>query len=206
MILNLEAIRSAAVRWSPYPYFALTGALMGEAVNSLAEAFPRISSVGAIAVEETVYGPPFGKLIDELRSDAFRAIIADKFNVELDHAPTVIEVRGKTRWTDGNIHTDTPSKLVTVLIYFNAPGQADATGLRILRGSKDIEDFAEEISPLLGNMVVFKVTSNCWHGHKPFVGERYSLQLNYLSGVQTIWKHQLLHRLWSRAKRKLLQA
>lgn len=206
MLLNLDQIRRAEVRHAPYPFFSVRDALSPATAAEAARAFPAIDRPGAVSVEETRPGPRFEQLLDELRGPAFRKLIAEKFDVDLDGKDTVINVRGRTRWTDGNIHTDTPSKLITVLLYFNEPGQAEGTGLRILRGNKDIDDFVEEIPAELGTMVAFKVTPDCWHGHRPFEGERHSLQLNYLSGQKTLGKHQLLHRLVSRAKRKLARA
>jgi hypothetical protein len=203
MYLDLDRIRGAPVRQAPYPYFVVEQAMFADAAADSARAFPQIDRPGAVPIEETRYDQPFASLLDELQSERFRKLIADKLEVELEGRPTVINVRGQTRWTDGNIHTDTPSKLVTVLLYFNPPGEVDQTGLRILNNSRDLEDFVEEIPPVLGNMIAFKVTPNCWHGHKPFEGERHSLQLNYLSGKTTIGKHQIVHRLWSRMKRKL---
>lgn len=202
-MLNLDLIRQAPVRHEPFPFFVVGGAINGGNADKAAEAFPRIDRPGAIDVEETQFGEPFAALLDDLRGDAFRKLIAEKFGVDLDGRDIAINVRGQTRLTDGNIHTDTPSKLVTVLLYFNEPGRADGTGLRILKNGKDLDDYVEEIPPTLGTMVAFKVTPNCWHGHKPFVGERHSLQLNYLSGVKTIGKHQLAHRLIGRMKRKV---
>lgn len=202
-MLNLDLIRQAPMRQEPYPFFVVAGAISGVAADEAANAFPRIDRPGAIGVDETEFGKPFAALLDDLRGDQFRKLIAEKFDVDLNGLDTVINVRGQTRLTDGNIHTDTPSKLVTVLLYFNEPGQANGTGLRILKNGKDLDDYVEEIPPTLGTMVAFKVTPNCWHGHKPFVGERHSLQLNYLSGVKTIGKHQLAHRLIGRMKRKV---
>ncbi len=126
-----------------------------------------------------------------------------KFDVDLEDKDTIINVRGQTRLTDGNIHTDTPTKLITVLVYFNEPGAADGTGLRILRNRKDLDDYVEEIPPHMGTIVAFKVTPDCWHGHKPVEGKRLSLQMNYLSGKKRRGKHQLGHRLVGRFKRKL---
>lgn len=166
------------------------------------EDFPLISRPGALEVESSLYGANFGRLLEELRGEQFRAILADKFSLDLEGRSSSINVRGLTRWTDGNIHTDRPSKLLTVLLYFNQSGQADGTGLRILNGARNLNDFVEEIPPLLGSMVAFRVTPNCWHGHKPHEGVRRSLQLNYLSGFKSMFKHQIAHRLWSRFMRK----
>ncbi|MFS8087075.1 MAG: DUF1232 domain-containing protein [Acidobacteriota bacterium] len=189
MIVDLARIQQAHVRQSPYPFFVLADALAH--AHAVASSFPIIDRPGAIAVNDTEFGPSFGELLHELRSDDFRKLMAAKFNLDLEGKEIVINVRGQSRWTDGNIHTDTPSKLVTVLFYFNEPGEAaEATGLRILRSDKDIEDFVEEVPPLLGTMVAFRVTPDCWHGFKAYSGARHSLQLNYLSGVKSTHKHE----------------
>ncbi|MEO7410014.1 MAG: 2OG-Fe(II) oxygenase [Sphingomicrobium sp.] len=205
MYLDLARIGSAITRWSPYPYFVVVGALFADAGIEAANAFPRVGRLGAVAVEQTSYGPPFEQLLQELRGERFRNILAEKLDIDLEGKSTVITVRGKTRVTDGNIHTDKPSKLVTVLLYFNEPHQASVSGLRILNGPRSIDDFVEEIPPLLGTMVAFKVTPNGWHGHRPFVGERHSLQLNYLSGVRTTGKHQFARRLVGHLRRRLAE-
>lgn len=203
MLLDLARIRQASVNDAPYPYFVSTSSLVASEAQRVAGDFPSIDRPGAIAANDTHFGPAFGKLLDELRSDEFREIISEKLDVDLAGKNIIINVRGQTRWTDGNIHTDTPSKLVTVLLYFNDPGEAvQATGLRILKNGKDIENFVEEVPPLLGTMVAFKVTRDCWHGFKPFSGARHSLQLNYLSDVQTKHKHEAGRRFVRHAGRR----
>jgi SM-20-related protein len=202
-MLDLQRIRNAPVRLEPYPYFMVEGAIKADEAPQVAADFPAIDRPGAINVDQTDFGPAFARLLDELRGDAFRRLIADKLDINLEGRDIVVNVRGQMRLTDGNIHTDTPSKLVTVLVYFNAPGETDKTSLRILRNGHDLDDFVEEMPPRLGNMVVFKVTPDCWHGHNAVPGKRLSLQLNYLSGVKTRGKHQLAHRLVGRMKRKV---
>lgn len=205
VMLDLHRIQSAPVRHEPYPYFVVPDAILAGKARGAAVDFPNVDRPGAIDVEETDFGPAFAALLEDLKSDRFRQVISDKLDVDLEGREIIVNVRGHTRLTDGNIHTDTPSKLVTVLIYFNEPGQAGEgeTSLRILNDGKDIDNFVEEIPPVLGTLVAFKVTPNCWHGFKPFVGKRNSLQLNYLSGIKTIGKHQLAHRLMGRMKRKI---
>jgi SM-20-related protein len=202
-MLDFQRIRTATVKTAPYPYFVVSDAVPANEAPRVAAAFPNIDRPGAIAAEDTDYGPAFGDLLDELRSDKFRKVIGDKLDVDLEGRDIVINLRGQVRATDGNIHTDTPAKLVTVLLYFNQAGEGGDTSLRILNNGSDLEDYVEEVRPDLGTLLAFKVTPNCWHGHKPVVGKRLSLQLNYLSGVKTLGKHQLGHRLVGRMKRKL---
>ena len=202
-MLDLERIRNAPVKSDPYPYFIVEQAIAAKTAPKVAKDFPDIERPGAINVDDTEYGPAFGALIEELKGEKLRKLIAEKLDVDLDSRDIVINVRGQMRLTDGNIHTDTPSKLVTVLLYFNEPGEMDKTSLRILRNGRDLDDFVDEVQPRLGNMLVFKVTPNCWHGHQAVPGKRLSLQMNYLSGVKTRGKHQLAHRIVGRMKRKL---
>ena len=203
MMLDLNHIRAAPVRQAPFPYFIVNDAISAAESAQVADAFPLVNRPGAVDVDETEFGTSFGAMLHDLGSERFRQLVGEKLEIDLADRDTVINVRAQTRLTDGNIHTDTPSKLVTVLLYFNRSGQAEDTGLRILNNGKDIDNYVEEIPSTLGTMVVFKVTPNCWHGHKPFAGKRHSLQLNYLSGVKTIGKHQLAHRLVGRMKRRL---
>jgi hypothetical protein len=43
-------------------------------------------------------------------------------------------------------------------------------------------------------MIAFKVTDNCWHGYKPFEGQRQSLQINYLTDAKYSRQHIVRHR------------
>jgi hypothetical protein len=202
-MLDLDRIRETPVTQEPYPFFVVRNAIPLGKARKVAEAFPEIDRPGAIDVDDTEFGPAFGSLLEELKGDEFRKLIAEKFDLDLDDKEIVINVRGHLRLGDGNIHTDTPAKLVTILLYFNEPGQANDTSLRILKNGRNLDDYAEEVAPDLGTMLVFKVTPNCWHGHKAVPGKRLSLQMNYLSGVKTFGKHQLAHRVVGRMKRKL---
>ena len=191
MAINFRRLADANVSAKPYPHLVLTAAIDANLADAVARDFPPIESPGAIRADDTVPGPAFVDLLDDLRSDRFRSIIAQKFDLDLDGKEVVINVRGLSRWTDGNIHTDTPSKLVTVLLYFNRPDAMTATtGLRILNDDSDIDNFVVEVPPVLGNLVAFQVTPDCWHGFKPYQGARHSLQLNYLGGVRSSRKHE----------------
>ncbi|WP_118856261.1 2OG-Fe(II) oxygenase [Sphingomonas mesophila] len=201
--LDLDRIRAADVRQQPYPFFVVEGALRADAADQVAADFPAIDRAGVVSSRDTTPGPAFARLLDELEGEDFRAVIAEKMGVDLAGLDTKINVRGHARKTDGNIHTDTPTKAVTVLLYFNRDTEASDTGLRILNNSCDLDDYAAECPPLLGNMLVFKVTPDCWHGHKPFEGERKSLQLNYLSGLERTKKHERVRRFFRHLGRRV---
>src|SRR6185312_1882756 len=81
----------------------------------------------------------------------------------------------------GRIHTDSISKIATLLVYLNAAWTDTGEGrLRVLRSAKDFNDYTTEISPVAGSVFGFRRTGNSWHGHLPFVGERRVVQMAYL--------------------------
>ena len=202
-MLDLDQIRAADVRETPYPFFVVERALRADVAERVAEDFPAIDRAGVVHPSDTSPGPAFARLLDELEGDDFRAVIAEKFGVPLDGLDVKINLRGQARRTDGNIHTDTPTKAVTVLLYFNRETETSDTGLRILNTGSNLDDYAAEVPPLLGNMLAFKVTPDCWHGHKPFEGERKSLQLNYLSGLERTRKHERVRRFFRHLGRRI---
>jgi Rps23 Pro-64 3,4-dihydroxylase Tpa1-like proline 4-hydroxylase len=133
--------------------------------------------------------------VQELQSPELRELIGSKIGIDLKDRPSMITLRGHTTERDGHIHVDSESKLVTVLLYLN-PNWKDSGGkLRLLYNRRDLHNYAAEIPPEAGRCVVFKVTPNCWHGHEIFVGERKSIQLNYVSSDKERIRHLKRHRL-----------
>ena len=66
---------------------------------------------------------------------------------------------------------------MTVLLYLNPATDAWAQHegcLRLLRGPDDLEDYAVEVPPVNGTLLVFPNGPTAWHGHKRFTGQRYS--------------------------------
>jgi Rps23 Pro-64 3,4-dihydroxylase Tpa1-like proline 4-hydroxylase len=90
-------------------------------------------------------------------------------------------VRGWCDARDGKIHTDSTSKIITVLIYMNERWDDAGGRLRLLRSADDIEDFIVELPPVAGTLLAFKRSNNSWHGHKSFAGERRVIQFNWLT-------------------------
>lgn len=179
-MLELEALRVAPLITQPFPYFTVPEFVKQEALESLRADFPRIGRGGSFPLAALEYGPAFERLCDELNGPEMRDTFAEKFSLDLSGRPTTLTVRGQTRAKDGQIHTDSKTKLITVLLYLNPAWNGDGGCLRLLRSGTDIDDVIEEILPTEGTLVAFRCTPNAWHGHKPFVGERRSLQLNWV--------------------------
>jgi hypothetical protein len=200
-MLNFAQVDSGVLRTSPYPFMVVEDVLLGDRVADVVKDFPAIRHPGSIPVAESNYGPAFAELLADLDSDQFRRLIAGKFAVDLNHKPILYTVRGVMRMKDGRIHTDSKTKIVTVLVYFNENWQSTDGALRILRNGEDLQDYVAEVVPALGTMVAFKVTDNCWHGHTPVEGKRLSLQMNYLTGDAVKGKHQFFHTLSAKMKK-----
>jgi hypothetical protein len=199
-MLNYEGFKAAQLKRDPYPYLVLSDAILPADLSAVVKDFPVIEHGGSIPVSAAESGPAFQAFLAELEGDTFRQAIAEKFDLDLSDYPIMTTVRGMMRSKDGRIHTDSKTKVITVLVYLNAQWPHQEGYLRILRNGEDLEDFVEEVPPLAGTMVVFQVTDNCWHGHKPLVGERRSIQMNYLIGDAAKGKHQFFHKLSARIK------
>jgi Rps23 Pro-64 3,4-dihydroxylase Tpa1-like proline 4-hydroxylase len=112
----------------------------------------------------------------------------------------MLTVRGMTSAKDGQIHADSRTKLVTVLIYLNSEWTSPGGRLRLLRSADDVEDMAVEVPPVDGNLVAFKVGPNSWHGHPPAEGVRRSVQLNWVTDEGVVRREERRHRLSAAVK------
>lgn len=179
-MINLKALEQAELRSDPFPFTVVPDFLSADALAAANADYPAITSAANHALEELSYGPAFARLITELESDDFARLLGARFDMALQGLPTTITVRKFCERTDGNIHTDHKSKIITVLLYFNPSWTHPEGQLRFLRSRHSLEDYAAEVPPLGGTLLAFKRTPHSWHGHSRFVGERRMLQLNYL--------------------------
>lgn len=179
-MLELDALRVAPLITQPFEHFTVPEFVRSSELEGLRADFPEIDRGGSFPQSSLSYGPAFQQLCDELTGPEVRESFAEKFSLDLTDRPTTLTVRGQTRLKDGKIHIDSKTKLITVLLYLNQNWNGDGGCLRLLRNGTDIEDVITEIPPTEGMLVAFRCSKNAWHGHKPFVGERRSLQLNWV--------------------------
>jgi hypothetical protein len=199
-IIKLEALRSAPLHDDPFPYVVIENFLRPEYADEVSRDFPEIRSRGSFPLKELKSGETFRRLTEELESPALKSAIAEKFAIDLADRYTMITVRGKAGARDGRIHTDTKSKFLTMLLYLNPVWEAEGGWLRILRNSKSLDNYVTEIPPTFGTCLLFKVTENCWHGHKPFAGTRKVLQLNYVRDEAALNRHLFKHSVTAKLK------
>ena len=204
MILDLDALRAAPVAARPFPHLVVPNFVPPAALAGVVTDLPEIASGGSFPPGSLRLGPRAAALMREMGGAELRQAIAARFGLDLDGAPTMVTLRGQTREKDGRIHRDSAAKRVTVLLYLN-PGSAEWAGrggsLRLLRGPDDIEDYAVEVPPTDGTLLVFPNGPATWHGHKQYVGRRYAVQLNYMTADAAARSELRRHRVSAFLKR-----
>lgn len=193
-MLNLEALKNTAASTDPFPYVIVPGFVDKAACAAIEKDFPAISQPGSFPLKTLSYGPAFTQFIAELEDKPFRDLIAEKMGIDLNGRPTMITVRGQARERDGQIHTDSKTKLVTVLVYMNGKWENAGGRLRLLRSPDNLNDMVAEVPPEEGTLLAFLNVPNAWHGHEPFQGQRRSLQLNWVTDQGVVWREQMRHR------------
>ncbi|EEA96314.1 conserved hypothetical protein [Pseudovibrio sp. JE062] len=143
--------------------------------------YPEIKQTGYLPLSKLEATGAFQSLIEDLQKPELAEILSDKLGLNLIDKPRMITVRRLSKHGDGRIHNDSKSKICTMLIYLNDDwDNAEGGAIRALNGDKDMDDYAEEVSPLAGNVFAFKRSETSWHGHPSFKGERYVVQTTFL--------------------------
>jgi SM-20-related protein len=179
--LRLDAFRHTPLVREPFQHLIVSGFVGPVALKAINADYPKISTPGSFPVDQVSFGPAFQALLDELESDEFREAFEQKFGLDLSGRPTVTTVRGRCDARDGKIHTDSTSKIITVLIYMNESWEQAGGRLRLLRTADNLNDIIVEVPPVAGTLLAFKRSDNSWHGHEPFAGERRVIQFNWLT-------------------------
>jgi SM-20-related protein len=195
-ILDLDALRAAPLETDPFEFVVVENFVCGDALAAVLSDYPTVESAGSFPVEVLAYGPAFGRLVDALTGAELGRAIADKFAVDLGGRPTMLTARGTGDTRDGFIHTDSATKIITLLLYMNPVWEAAEGRLRILRGPDDLDDYACEVVPLAGTMLAFRRSERSYHGHRPFLGPRRVLQLNWVRDHSVVRRELGRHR-WS---------
>jgi len=201
--LRLEAFRATPLVTQPFEYLILPGFIGAAALAEINTDYPKISATGSFPVNEVSFGPAFQRMLDELEGDEFREAFEEKFNIDLTGRPTVTTVRGRCDTRDGHIHTDSKSKIITVLIYVNENWDQTGGRLRLLRSAHDLNDIIVEVPPASGTLLAFRRSDNSWHGHEPFAGERRVIQFNWLTSQGNRQIAMLRHHTSASVKRVL---
>jgi hypothetical protein len=183
-LVDMAALQAAPISAEPFRHVLVPNFVPPAALARVHADLPRRDRGGSFPPEALKLGPSAATLMQEMEGPALREAIAAKLGLDLDDAPSMLTVRLYCREKDGQIHTDSAAKRVTVLLYLNPEQTAFSQQegcLRLLRGPEDLEDYAVEVPPTNGTLLVFPNGPTTWHGHRRYVGQRFSLQLNYMT-------------------------
>jgi len=201
-MLDLELLRAAPLQRHPFEFLVVQGFVRGDAMPAVLADFPAVRGAGSYPVESLDYGPAFAGLVAALTGPDLARAVAEKFGVDLGGRPTMLTVRGNSDGKDGRIHTDSETKIITLLLYLNPVWEPAEGRLRLLRGPGDLEDYALEVVPLTGTMIAFRRSERSYHGHRPYTGPRRALQLNWVIDAEVVRRELGRHR-WSARVKKL---
>lgn len=200
-LVDLDRLRATPVESDPYDYLVVPNFVKADKLQEILKDYPEVPGPGSHPPSVLEIRGRFKDLMEEIDQEPFRKIIEEKFSVDLTNRPTMYTVRGFCRATDGKIHTDSETKIITVLIYMNDDWDSDGGRLRILRNGTDLNDFAAEVPPNGGTLLVFKRSDRSWHGHEPFAGKRRAIQMNWVTSQAVVDHEQGRHARSSKLKK-----
>jgi SM-20-related protein len=205
-LLNPAALDRAQLQHDPFDFLVVSDAIEPATVEALNRDYPHIDNPANYDPEDLSYGPRFGQLLKELDSPGFERWVAAKFGVDLRGARKTITVRRYSEPSDGHIHTDHWSKIITLLVYFNPSWEQEGGRLRMLRCRDDIEDYSAEVAPLAGTMLAFRRSGKSWHGYKRYDGERRMLQMSWIKPNRYAWYSQQGARFLTNSMKRVARA
>ncbi len=201
-MLKLDVLRSTPLQRDPFEYLIVKNFVDQERLKEVLADYPEVPGPGSHPPAGLKISGHFKALMDELLGSSFQSIVEEKFDIDLTNRPTMYTVRGFCRARDGQIHTDSKTKIITVLLYMNDGSWESSTGrLRLLRNSSDLENYVAEVEPSGGTLLIFKRSDNSWHGHHSFEGKRRAIQLNWVTDQSVVDREQSRHGFSSRIKR-----
>ena len=198
---DFDLLERTKLERDPFDFVVVPDFIRAEKFAGVVADYPAVPGPGSHPPAELKIHGEFEKVMEELRGAKFRAAIERKFAIDLAGRPTMYTVRGFVREKDGAIHTDSTTKIITVLLYMNERWQEDAGRLRLLRGPDNLDDYVAEVPPYGGTLLVFKRADNSWHGHKPIAGPRRAIQLTWVTSQEVVDSEQRRHQVSTRFKK-----
>ena len=177
----------AVIRSEPFPYTVVKGALPESARATIAADFPNYDRSGFFPYQTSECGPSVQRIVDEMQSPAFADARGDRLGVpRLSQYPAIVTIRKLSKETDGRIHNDSNSTIVTALLYLNDTWPDTSDGcFRFLSSPESFDhQVGEEVKPLYGTFTAFRRTETSWHGHLPYKGERRVIQVAWLTSKE----------------------
>ncbi len=202
-ILDYNAFEAAPLKRDPFDFIVVPRFIRSHALEELNQDFPELPGPGSHPIESVSFGPAFQRFVEELKGPEFTRRFSAKFGVDLTDHPVMATVREYCQDSDGAIHTDSKTKVITILFYFNREWPHEGGRLRILRSADDLENYEAEVSPEGGAMLAFRRSECSYHGHKPFSGHRRILQMHWVDPKRIAKNERKRRSLWWKTRKAL---
>jgi hypothetical protein len=200
-MLDFARLDAASVTTEPFAFTIVPGFVASDFRNAIEADYPHIDRPGSFPLPSLTYGHAFAQLVNQLAGPEMRAIVARKFDIDLESRPVMVTVRGQCASRDGRIHTDSETKLITMLLYTNRSWECASARLRLLRSPDDLEDYVAEVPQEESTLVIFRNGPKAWHGFAPFHGQRRVIQVNWVMDASVVAREQTRHRVSAFFKR-----
>ena len=196
MILDLDRLREATLRRDPFDFVVVEDFVRPEYLPGLLPVF-RASGVTAVfRSTRCACDAEFAGFAAELEGEALRREIERKFAIDLSGRPTMITVRGQSDGKDGRIHTDSATKLITLLLYLNPVWDERAAGCACCAGPTISTTAPPRSRRSPARWWRSGALDASFHGHYPHRGERRVVQLNWVTEPAVVRREIARHR-WS---------
>jgi len=179
----------ALVTRDPFPYTVIEHSLADSLRPAVDNDFPKYDRSGFFPYVPEECGPTVQRLVDDIRSPEFADALGRSLGVErLSQYPTIVTIRNLSKDTDGRIHNDSKSKIITSLLYLNETWPDTTDGCFHFLSSPESFDrrIGNPVKPLFGTFTAFRRTENSWHGHPPYAGERRVIQCAWLTSTEEL--------------------
>jgi hypothetical protein len=183
-VLDSKQLADAEAGNGPFPFLVARGMLPEAAQKPLLSDFPDYGSAGFFPYDPADCGPSIRALVDEITAPGFADTVGTRLGIPgLSRFPALVTLCQSLNRRHGTVHTDSRSKVATVLVYLEPQWPDTSDGcLRLLARIDDIDALvAPEIRPLYGTLAAFKRADNSFHGHLPHEGVRRVVQVAWLT-------------------------
>ena len=127
----------------------------------------------------------FAALLAQIEAGALDRAMGARFGLDFTALPRLVTVRFTSAAHEGRPHTDSASKVATLLLYLHHGWASPEGRIRVLR-REALDDPVAEVSPAEGNVFAVLRSDHSWHGHTPFTGERRVVQVAWLRDAKEL--------------------
>lgn len=188
-MLDTIAVSRAGLNREPFSWCEIEGLFHPADADRLASTYPRdhfrtieayggekdyrydVRALVSMPDGSTVWpddlSPEWSLLARDLAGDAYRDALSHATGMDLTDHPREVNVYHYGPGAMLGPHQDLPEKVVVHVLYFNRSWEESAGGCLAILRSKDPDDVAAVVLPVLGSSALFVRSPDSWHEVRP---------------------------------------